>query len=170
MEVVAMLNETVVDRVRAGMPARVRFEGLREGEEFEGHVDSVDSLPRRSFIDVPHYPCRINLAVAPSGLLPGKSAEVEVQLGRCQNVLAIPIAAVSVEHDRKVCYVIGPSDLERREVTSGESSSDLIEVVKGLKEGESVVLNPTQVSDSIPLRADSVRPDQPEPDAFATLR
>ena len=30
MEVVAMLNETVVDRVRRGMPARVASEGFRE--------------------------------------------------------------------------------------------------------------------------------------------
>ena len=141
MEVVAMLNETVVDRVRSGMPARVRFEGLREAA-LEGHVESVESLPRRSFSDVPYYPCRIALEVTPSGLLPGMSAEVEVQVGRCRDVLAVPSEAVSVDHDRKVCYVIGPSGLERREITPGGSTPDLIEVTDGLKEGESVVLNP----------------------------
>jgi HlyD family secretion protein len=170
MEVVAMLSETVVDRVRAGMPARARFERLRAGEDLEGHVDSVDSLPKRSFNDVPYYPCRVKLEAAPAGLLPGMTAKVEVQLGRCQDVLAIPIEAVRVDRDRKVCYVIGPSDLERREITPGGSSSDLIEVVNGLKEGESVVLNPTQVLGDLASRADSESPDQIGLDALAALR
>jgi HlyD family secretion protein len=170
MEVVAMLNETVVDRVHAGMPARVRFEGSRAGEDVEGHVDSVDSLPKRSFIDVPYYPCRIKLEVAPSGLLPGLSAKVEVQLGHRHDVLAVPTEALSVVHDRNVCYVIKPSGLERREITPGASNPDLIEVVDGLKEGESVVLNPNDVLAGPDSRADSASPDEPETGAFAAVR
>ena len=168
MEVVAMLNETVVDRVRRGMPARVRFEGLREAA-LEGRVESVESLPRRSFNDVPYYACRITLEVTPSGLLPGMSAEVEVQVGRCRDVLAVPSEAVSVDRDRNVCYVIGPSGLERREITPGGSTPDLIEVTDGLNEGESVVLNPTRVFDRSAWRADSAGPDQPEAAALAAL-
>jgi HlyD family secretion protein len=170
MEVVAMLNETVVDRVRGGMPARVRFEGLRGGEDLEGHVDSVDSLPRRSFNDVAYYPCRITLEGAPSGLLPGMSAKVEIQLGRCQDVLAVPSEAVSVDHDRNVCQVIRPSGLERREITPGRSTPDLIEVTHGLEEGESVVLNSTREFDGIASRVDSASPAQPETGVFAALR
>jgi HlyD family secretion protein len=170
MEVMAMLNETVVDRIRGGMAARVRFEGLQGGEDLEGHVNTVDSLPRRSFNDLPYYPCRITLEAAPSGLLPGKSAKVEVQLGRCQDVLAVPSEAVSVDHDRNVCYVVRPSGLERREITPGGSSSDLIEVVNGLKEGESVVLDPTRVLGDLASRADSESPDQTETAAIAALR
>ena len=111
---------------------------------------------------MPYYACRIALEVTPSGLLPGMSAEVEVQVGRCRDVLAVPTEAVSVDHDRKVCYVIGPSGLERREITPGGSTPDLIEVTDGLNEGESVVLNPTQVFDRSAWRADSAGPDQPE--------
>jgi HlyD family secretion protein len=126
MEVVAMLNESVVDRVRGGMSARVRFEGLRDAA-LEGHVETVESLPRRSMSDVPYYPCRIALEVTPSGLLPGMSAKVEVQVGRCRDVLAVPSEAVSVDQNRSICYVIGPSGLERREITPGASTTDRIE-------------------------------------------
>jgi HlyD family secretion protein len=170
MEAVAMLNETEVVRVRAGMPARVRFESLRGGEDLEGHVDSVDSLPKRSFNDVPYYPCRITLSAPPAGLLPGMSAKVEVHLGRCRDVLAIPNEAVSVDQDSKVCYVVGPSGVERREITSGESSLDLVEVANGLSEGESVVLNPTRVVGDITSGTNSASPDQPETGAPAALQ
>jgi HlyD family secretion protein len=169
MEVVAMLNESVVDRVRGGMPAQVRFEGLREAA-LRGHVESVDSLPRRTINDVPYYPCRIALEVTPSGLFPGMSAEIEVQVGRCRDVLAVPSEAVCVDQDHNVCYVIGPSGLERREITPGGSTTDLIEVTDGLNEGESVVLNPTRVFDRSASRADSAGPDLREGPGLTALR
>jgi HlyD family secretion protein len=169
MEVVAMLNETVVVRVREGMPARVRFEGPQEGA-CQGHVESVESLPRRSYNDVPYYPCRITLDVVPPGLLPGKTAEVEIQVGRCRDALAIPGEAVEIDRDRHNCYVIGPSGLELREITPGGSTADLIEVADGLNEGESVVLNPTRALEGLAGRADPASPDQPETDALAAYR
>jgi HlyD family secretion protein len=170
MEVVAMLNETVVDRVRGGMPARVHVEGLRGGEALEAHVESVESLPRRGFNEVPYYACRIRLEVTPSGLLPGMSAEVEVRVGRCRDVLAVPSEAVSVDEDRSVCYVIGPSGPERREITPGGSTPDLIEVTDGLKEGELVALNQPRDFDRSPRRTDPAVPDRPETAAVAALR
>jgi HlyD family secretion protein len=169
MEVVAMLHDTVVDRVRRGMPARVRVEGMRE-VALEGHVKSVASLPSPSFNDVPYYACLIALDVTPPGLLPGISAEVEVRTGLCRDVLAVPPEAVSVDHDRNVCYVIGPSGLERREITPGLSSPNLIEVTDGLNEGEFVALNPPGGLDRSPPRPDSNGPDRPEMAALAALR
>jgi HlyD family secretion protein len=169
MEVVAMLNETLVDRVRPGMPARVRFEGLQEAA-LEGRVESVDSLPRRNLSDVPYYPCRIAIESTPPGLLPGMSAEVEVQVGRCRDVLAVPTEAVGVDHDRNVCYVVGPSGPERREITRGGSTPELIEITDGLNEGESVVLNPTRVLDHSASGVDSAHLGQPKTGAFAALR
>jgi hypothetical protein len=73
------------------------------------------------------------------------SAEVEVQAGLCRDVLAVPTEVVSVDHGRNLCYVIGPSGCERREIMSGPSAPHLIEVTDGLKEGESVVLDPARV-------------------------
>jgi HlyD family secretion protein len=168
MEVVAMLNETVVGSVHGGIAAMVSFEGSG-GEVFGGRVESVESLPRRSYNDVPYYPCRISLETIPAGLLPGKSAEVEIQVGRCCDVLAVPSEAVSSYHDRKVCYVIGSSGLEPREISAGASTPDLIEVTHGLKEGESVVLNPAQLFGGSALRAESASRDQHDVAALAVL-
>jgi HlyD family secretion protein len=169
MEVVAMLNETVADRVRPGMRARVRFELFGGGKDLEGHVESVDDLPRRTYNDVPYYPCRVALEAIPAGLLPGMSAEVEFQVARCHDVLAVDREAVRVDHDRHVCYVIGRSGLECREVTLGGSTPDSIEVTDGLIEGESVVLNPKRVLDSFAFRADRANSDALETAALGVL-
>jgi HlyD family secretion protein len=169
MEVVAMLHDTAVNRIRRGMPARIRVEGLRE-VALKGHVESVGDIPRMSISEVPYYACLITLDATPSGLLPGMSAEVEVQAGLCRDVLAVPSEAVSVDQGRSLCYVIGPSGLERREITPGLSTPELIEVTDGLAEGEPVVLNPTRIFGGSPWRAGLVGPDRPETAALASLR
>ncbi|HEX3449668.1 MAG TPA: hypothetical protein VHS97_15545 [Isosphaeraceae bacterium] len=98
------------------------------------------------------------------------SAKVEVHVGRCRDVLAVPSEAVSVDQNHSVCYVIGPSGLERREITPGGSTLDLIEVTDGLNEGESVVLNPTRVFDRSASRADSAGPNLREGPGLTALR
>jgi HlyD family secretion protein len=123
-----------------------------------------------SISNVPYYGCLIALDATPSGLLPGMSAEVEVLAGLCRDVLAVPSEAVSVDQGRNLCYVIGPSGLERRVITPGLSNPELTEVTDGLKEGESVVLNPTHVFGGSPWQADSAGPDQPETAALAAFR
>jgi HlyD family secretion protein len=168
MEVLAMLNEAVIGRVSVGMRAWVRFEGSR-GEACEGHVESVESLPRWSYNNLAYYPCRITLKVAPAGLFPGKSAEVEIQLRRCHDVLAVPIEAVEVDHEDSYCYVIGASGLERRAITRGGSTPSLIEVTDGLIEGEHIVLSPTRIFERPASRAEPARPVRPESAGLAVL-
>jgi HlyD family secretion protein len=170
MEVVAMLNERDVVRVSRGMPARVRFEGSPGDEAIEGDVESVESLPRRSFTEIPYYPCRVSLEGLPSGLLPGKSAEVEIAVSHCRDVLAIPSEAVHVDRDDSICYVVGQSGLERRVITRGGSTPELIEVTDGLKEGERVVLNPTLTFDRTAERAAPASADESQTPPLATIR
>jgi HlyD family secretion protein len=169
MEVLALLCESAVARVRTGMTARIRFEGSPD-EVWQGRVEAVESLPRRARNDVPYYPCRVSLTATPSGLLPSKSAEVEFELGPSRDVLAIPTQAVGVDQGHHICFVLGPSGPQGRQVTLGETTTGMIEVTDGLIEGESVVLNPKQLPERSASGAGPASPDKPETDEFAALR
>jgi HlyD family secretion protein len=168
MEVLALLCESAVGRVRAGMPARIRFEGSPE-QAWEGRVESVESLPKRTRNDVPYYPCRVALMAAPSGLLPSKSAEVEIELEPSRNMLAIPTEAVSIDRGRHVCYVLGPVGPQRREITLGETTTELIEVTDGVREDELVVLNPTRMFGRPAPGADRAGRNQTQTTPLASL-
>jgi len=152
IEVVTYLHESVARRVVDGLPARVMIEGL-PGRTLRGRVTSVGPLPVNSpswTIDenVKYFVALVKLDDAPDGILPGMSAEVEIDVDRRLDVLAVSPEAVAVEQGQDVCYVAGSEGLERRHVTLGRSSRNLLEVTKGLNEGESVVINPAKV-DSI---------------------
>jgi multidrug efflux pump subunit AcrA (membrane-fusion protein) len=91
------------------------------------------------------------------------TAMVDFILPRHRDVLAIPHEAVRTDRGKKVCYVAHDESLQRREVTIGQDTADMIEVLGGLQEGEMVALNPPGPSahvDSL-FGFDDVEPEPP---------
>ncbi len=153
MEVSALLHESVIDHVAAGMRARVHVEALSD-RVLEGRVTSVARLPSIDwFSNVPYYTGVVKLDTVPHGLRPGMSAEVEISAQRGDDVLAIPPGSLAVEGGRDVCYVVEADGLHRREVKIGRSTPEYLEVTAGLDEGEEVVLDPSRVEGE-PVAAD----------------
>lgn len=163
MEVVAMIHESVVSDVAAGMPARVVVEGLPR-YRLEGHVASMTQIPvfNRRTADIRNFPTIVKLDQVPPGLRPGMTAEVEIALTRRENVLAVPPEAVGSEDGQKVCYVAREEGLERREVKVGHGTSDLVEILDGLAENEEVVLNPPEEMRTLEARFLQPSPSTPD--------
>ncbi|WZO99465.1 hypothetical protein EP7_001072 [Isosphaeraceae bacterium EP7] len=154
MMVNTLLHESVVDRVHVGMRAKVRVEALSD-TLIDGTVESMLRIPLqgdgwRRNNDVKHYAAIVKLDGSTPGLKPSMTAEVEVLTQDRPAVLAIPTEALSVENGRDVCYVASTDGaVQRRDVEVGEMTPDLLEVTRGLKEGEQVVLHPSEV-ESVP--------------------
>lgn len=149
MEVETTLHESVVDRVHDGMRARVEVEAL-PGRLLEGHVVSVSPLPLMSPSpignDVKNYLGLVKLDSVPNGLRPGMTAQVEIVTANRPDALVIPPSAVLVENGEDFCYVAKGEEVERRHITLGTSTHELLEVTAGLAEGEEVVVSPSRVS------------------------
>lgn len=168
MEVVAMLHESVVDKVTPGMSAQVTLEGA-SGVTMTGEVASVGSLPvSQWWSDVRYFEGVVRLdGVNQRELLPGMTAHVKFFFDPKPDVLAVPIEAVASEDGHDVCYVAHEDGLERRRVSLGEATHDLLEVADGLEEGERVVLNPRldevilDMNESYTLASPEADPVQP---------
>ena len=153
MEVQVVLNESIVDRVRPGLRAAVRFEALPK-LVMEGRVVSVGQIPIRQRVesdnqrgeetDVRFFVSIVKLDGVSPELRPGMSTQVDIALSGRDNVLAIPHQAVRSDRGKKVCYVAHDESLELRELRIGQETTDLVEVLNGLQEGELVALNPPQ--------------------------
>jgi HlyD family secretion protein len=142
MEVVTYLHESMVNEIAGGMRARVTVEGL-PGRKLEGHVTSVAAIPTYNWrSDVRYFDGKVKLDSAPIGIKPGMTAQVEIELNRRSDVIAVPAEAIAHEGGHEFCYVAHEDGLERREVKLGEATPDLLEISMGLHEGEQVVLNP----------------------------
>jgi HlyD family secretion protein len=143
LEVHVWLHETVVDRIRPGMRARVRPEGLCR--TVPGEVVSIDVMPIADTTgaadpDVKYYRGRVRLAHVPPDLRLGATTDVEIDVTVRQSALVVPAEAVVREDGRYVCYVVGPDGLARRPVSLGHATVNWQEIVGGLAEGEAVAL------------------------------
>ena len=83
-------------------------------------------------------------------LIPGMYAEVNLTLDRRSKVLAIPVLSVDLDNSDsrtgaaqtgQVLIVTPNNHVEKRRVTLGIESSNSVEVLSGLNEGDSVVLS-----------------------------
>src|SRR5262249_3357689 len=97
---------------------------------------------RRAGGDIRYFTGVVKLDTTAPGLKPGMSTRVDIALSPQENVLVIPHEAVRSDRRKKVCFVARDESLERREVTIGEQSTNVVQIVNGLEEGELVALDP----------------------------
>jgi RND family efflux transporter MFP subunit len=75
-------------------------------------------------------------------LMPGMYAETTLTLEAKENVLAVPLEAVTRQGDQTTAYVVsGANKVEVRMVTVGLETSTDAEAVSGLAEGDSVIVS-----------------------------
>ena len=66
-------------------------------------------------------------------------AKLKIELGKKTDVLKVPIAAVNSDSKGDFVYVFSKDKLQKKYVKTGISSKKNVEIIKGLKEGETVV-------------------------------
>ncbi len=140
MQVKVGIHESVVERVRPGLPARITL----PDRTLEGEVASVALVTRPAGWwtgNVVKYDTIVKLPSV-AALKPGMSAEVEVVLQRHKNVVLIPVSAVVSTVEGDFCWTNAPSGVRRRSLELGDADDAFIVVKSGLSEGDSVVLNP----------------------------
>lgn len=182
MQVVALLNESVVNQVRVGMEAAVQVEGLPD-RTMKGRVIKVAQLALFDWrSDVHYFEGTVKIEDPIPGLKPGMSAQVEVQMPRRENVLAVPSEAITTDDGQDICFVIHGEDVERRPIKLGHVTEEMTEITQGLEEGEQVVLKPSveqieqqEEPESSPVAASSApapapAPGEPSPSDVAALR
>ena len=143
MQVKTKVHESQVDRVKAGRPCRITVDAV-PGREYRGYVKSVAILADSSWNwrnpDVKQYLTIVKIEDATHLLKPGMTAEVEILVARRPDVPVVPMQAVRLHKEKTVCYVLADETIQRREVSVGMNNDKLVEIEKGLAEGETVLL------------------------------
>ena len=148
------VHESKVDRIRPGMPARIRV----QGRSLTGEVTTVANRPQSNWLSTAKkYVVEVRIDGNTEALRPGFTAEVEIIVADLQDVIAVPVAAVIEQQGEYLAAVRQGDRIERRLVTLGESNDKLVEILAGLDEGETLVLNPR-----------GLLPDASPPDHSAT--
>ena len=139
----AAVDETDISGVKVGQPVKLTFDSLPDGN-VEGVVQRIE--PRGTTDqNITTIKTRIEIQKPGAALRPGLNAECEFIIAEKKNVLVIPSRAVKTEKGKKTVQVMAGDEKDKaakpqtREITVGMETSDAVEVLSGLKEGEKVV-------------------------------
>jgi HlyD family secretion protein len=145
MQVKVNIHESLIKKIKPGQTAEIRVDAFPD-VVIVGKVKTVSQLAdsNRSWMSggVKEYSSIVSIEKMPKEeLRPGMTSEVKILVGELADVLVVPVQAVAQHRTKFYAYVVTPRGLERREVVIGESNDLQVQVLKGLKEGESVALD-----------------------------
>ena len=146
---------TIIDLNRLQVDTFVDEVDIGKVKPEQQAVFTVDSFPAREFAgkvvaiypqaviqeNVVNYDVVVEITDPYDGLLrPEMTASVTIQLDTHENVLAVPAKAVKRERGKSIVYVPANGRPQPREVKVGWRDSQWIEIISGLEEGETVLL------------------------------
>lgn len=141
LQVDAYVDEVDIGKIKVGQRAVFTVDAFPD-RDFEGEVVAI--YPKAVIQEnVVNYDVVIEITTPYVGLLrPEMTASVTIFLEARTNVLAIPVRAVKREQGRSLVWVLRDGRAEPREVTAGWRDGQWIEVMAGVEEEESVLLEP----------------------------
>lgn len=139
MYVEVMADEADITNVRLGQSVRVRLEASPD-HPILGKVSRIN--PGAITNDgVTQVKVRVEVNKTPGvKLMPGLNASCEFIEREVKHVLMVPSPAIQREGKKTFVEVmVQPNKTVRREVVTGPSGNSMVEILKGLSEGENVV-------------------------------
>jgi membrane fusion protein, multidrug efflux system len=140
-----LLPQQSLDKIKVGLPANVKVDTYPD-RIFSGKITAINPKVEASSRNVQ---VRATLANPEHKLLPGMFATVDIDVGSVQRLVTLPQTAISYNPYGNLVYVVddkgkGPDGkpmLVARQtfVTTGATRGDQVSVLKGVKEGDTIV-------------------------------
>ncbi|HWP49792.1 MAG TPA: efflux RND transporter periplasmic adaptor subunit [Candidatus Limnocylindrales bacterium] len=134
----ATIDEADVRKVKVGQEVRVTLDAF-PNKTFQGVVSEISPVISAKKLETRTSKVKVRLNSEMEGLMPGLSADIEIIVGKGQNVLYVPTAAIMERETKKMVFTIEKGKAQRREVRTGLSNWDYTEILDGLKEGEQII-------------------------------
>jgi HlyD family secretion protein len=165
MMVEIKVHESHVRQVKPGLPAVVTIDSLPD-KQFTGYVKKVavlpDSTSRYYNPNLKVYTTEVWINESMQDIKPGVSGRAEVIVTNLHEVVTVPIQAVTTVKGQQVCFVQKNGHDVSVPVEVGLYNDRLIEVRRGLAEGDRVRLDALVATESSPGENGEGRTDEGE--------
>lgn len=137
IHVQARVLESEISKMKVGREADLKFSAY-PGKVFKGIIKAISPV-----IDPQDRTCKVTIDVAnpEEEIKPGMHADVEIAAEIHKNRLLIPQEAVLVRMGRKMAFVVEGELAKWRYIDVGLENEDYIEVLDGVKDGETVIVD-----------------------------
>ena len=139
LQVDDFVDETDIGNVKIGQDVIFTVDTFPD-REFHGKVEAIHPMATIQE-SVVYYDVVVKILDDYMGLLrPEMTTNVTIIVDVVKNALAIPSEAITRVGQKELVAVITDGGMEKREVTTGVIDGDYVEIKKGLKEGEVVLI------------------------------
>lgn len=134
------ISEYLVSQLKVGDPVEILVSTL-SGNIFQGKVSALSPAPAKGTLT---YPVEFSVEDTSNLVKAGMFAEVRIVSAEKDHVLMVPSEAVLVKNGEALVVVINKEMPEYRKVLTGLDNGAFVEIINGLKEGETIVVEGQQ--------------------------
>lgn len=131
------LSKSELEKVKEGQKAIITI----VGKEYEGTVTRISKSAAKNDKGAVVVAGEIHINNPDADIFLGVEAKVKIESHKAENVVMVPIESVNIGKEGSFVYVVKDGIVEIRNVETGISSAEFMEIKSGLEENEQVVLN-----------------------------
>lgn len=123
------------DKVKEGQSADITI----AGKIYEGEVTSVSHIAMQNEKGASLIAADIRIKNPDENIFLGVDAKVTIHAEEADNVVVLPSEVVNIGKEGSFCYVLENGVITKKDITTGISSDEYVEVLDGIKEGDEVI-------------------------------
>lgn len=142
----AVLNVSQYDamKIKVGQEAQIKLGGGQK--EYKGVVERINPTAKKTIIGIASetgIPVEISILNPDDDIRIGFDADVDITMDMRKNVLYVPYESVIKDKENHVrVFTMEQGRASLKDVIIGAESDFFVEIISGLNEGETVILNP----------------------------
>ena len=129
------LSKYDYDTVKEGQSAEITL----GDNTYQGTVTKMSHIAVQNEKGTPVISATVSINDPDDDIFLGVDAKVKIHAASAKNVVTLPVEVVNIGKDGSFCYVIEDGLVTKRDIRTGISSEDYVEVIDGIKEGEEVI-------------------------------
>jgi HlyD family secretion protein len=146
LRITVNLSEVDIAKVKVGQVVNISFDAITELPQLTGTVEQI-ALVGTTTQGVVNYPVVVALPAMEANLVKtGMTANVAIVVDKRENVLLVPNRAVKTQNRQKVVQLQTATGTAQTVIQLGLQNDSQSEVLSGLKEGDTVIIQTTTTS------------------------
>ena len=135
VDVTVNISKYDYDKVEKGQSAQITL----AGKTYEGEVIKISHVATQNEKGASLISADIRIKNPDENIFLGVDAKVTIQAQKAENVVVLPSEVVNIGKDGSFCYILENGVITRKDITTGVSSDDYVEVTDGIEADEQVI-------------------------------
>ncbi len=123
------------------------------GKTYEGTVTKISHMAVPNEKGTPLISATVKIDNPDESVFLGVDAKVKIEAAEARDVVILPVEVVNIGKTGSFCYALEDGIITRKDITTGISSADYVEVTEGLEEGTQVLRDLGGMTEGMPAQA-----------------